>query len=108
MAKGQLIDIGISELDGTSGKIDYSKTEFDEWGELGLKEGALRRYFNGQIIIEASRFDAIDKLIDSRRAKLSIYILPNGKVIYGLAKQPEVIFSSNDKYTCRLDLQGVQ
>lgn len=83
---GQIQSIGSTRYGSSFGIIDYSQKTENEFGDITLTEGQYRKRGDFNVYIERSRLDNALELLNSRRAKPTLYIGDlslRSSVIYG-------------------------
>lgn len=110
MVRGTMFYIGKTPWGLEKGFIDYSKTDFDQWGESYLKQGNVRDFMNSTIKIDTPRNPIVEKVLKERRGKLSLYVPANGLydlAVYGFLREPKLIYSNPVISESTFDIQGV-
>lgn len=110
---GPSVDIGTTQYGATAGIVDYSKKEFDEFGQLILTERTFSKRLSVQTMLENSRVNTVQKLLYSIRAKPCVYIAsedPNFEeplVVYGFYRDFSTDIAYPDASICNLEIEGL-
>lgn len=86
---GQLVMLGITEASPTSSIADYSRKEFDDFGEPTIVERAWSKRMTAAALIDTAALDIVANRIAAVRAKPAIWIGRAGTdalTIYGFFK----------------------
>lgn len=111
LVTGQVISIGKSvELGASSKIVDYSRTEFDDFGNLSIVKRAYSKRLSMDVWLPASEVDFIQSLVASLRATPLIFIGDESYAalqVYGFYKSFDISIRYPTYSVCSIDIEGL-
>ncbi len=111
--QGQIKQIGDTQYGASTGIIDYSKKETDEFGETTLTVRNYSKRMNSQIMISNSNINRVQRLLYSLRATPALWIgsddltYEEPLIVFGFYKDFSTEISYPTSSICNLEIEGL-
>lgn len=110
---GSLFSIGETQYGTTSGIIDYSKKETDEFGNISFVERPYSKRLSAEIVIPNSQINRVQNLLYSVRAKPAVWIATDDPtyeeplILFGFYREFSTTISYPSFALMNLDLESL-
>jgi hypothetical protein len=110
---GSLFALGETQYGTTSGIIDYSKKETDEFGNISFIERPYSKRLSAEIVVPNSQINRVQNLLYSVRAKPAVWIATDDPtyeeplILFGFYREFSTTISYPSFALMNLDLEGL-
>lgn len=108
---GAAKSLGFAQYGATTGNVDYSKKEADDFGQVVLVKRAYSKRMNVQVELPNTKLDEVNDFLAQIRATPVVWLgagnLYNSLVIYGFYRSFETVISYPQHSMCSLEIEGL-
>ena len=109
---GEVIGIGSSLYNATSGIIDYSRKEADTWGNYAIVKRAYSKRMTLNIVTEKADYNRLSRALASLRSTPAVWIATDAYgyeplTVYGFYKDFSIDVAYPTMHYCSLEIEGL-
>lgn len=105
--------LGTTEYGATAGIVDYSKKDFDEFGQLVITERAFSKRLSAKVLVDNNDLNTVQRLLYSVRAKPCLWVgsddsrFDEALTVYGFYRDFSTDIAYPDTSICNLEIEGL-
>ncbi len=111
---GDVFEIGETRSGASASILDFSRKEKDQFGNWSVIEGDYARKATLSVLVSASRFDRVYRVLAASRAKLAVWVATAGQdgryaplTVLGFFKDFSITADYATQSLCAIDIEGV-
>ena len=110
---GPAIDLGSTQYGATAGIVDYSKKDFDEFGQLIITERTFSKRLSAQVLVSNDNLNAVQRALYDIRATPCVWVgstdsrFDEALTVYGFYRDFSTDIAYPDASLCNLEIEGL-